>query len=81
MYDILEVSYFDSDSNKFLVKEIKKYFDKYKIQPTMEAMKVIIDDLDNDTLKTSIVDSLRNALAIIEIIRLRIRSRKTLEFY
>ena len=27
----------------------------------MEAMKVIIDDLDNDVLKTSVVDSLRNA--------------------
>ena len=29
VYDILEVNYFDSDSNKFLIKEIKKYFDKF----------------------------------------------------
>ena len=26
--DILEVSYFDTDSNKFLVKSIKEYFHK-----------------------------------------------------
>ena len=31
----------------------------------MEALKVIIDDLDNDVLKTSIVDSLRNAHNIV----------------
>ena len=80
VYDILEVSYFDSDSNKFLVKEIKKYFDKYKIQPTMEAMKVIIDDLDNDVLKTSIVDSLRNAWNHRESPDLEFVQEKTLEF-
>ena len=80
VYDILEVSYFDSDSNKFLVKEIKKYFDKYKIQPTMEAMKVIIDDLDNDVLKTSVVDSLRNAWQHRESPDLEFVQEKTLEF-
>ena len=32
--DILEVSYFDTDSNKFLVKSIKEYFHKYKSKPT-----------------------------------------------
>jgi hypothetical protein len=59
--DILEVSYFDTDSNKYLIKSIKDYFAKYKTPPTMEAIKVIIDEVDNDTLKTTIVDSLRNA--------------------
>ncbi len=80
VYDILEISYFDADSNKFLIKEIKKYFDKYKIPPTMEAMKVIIDDLDNDTLKTSIVDSLRNAWNHRESPDLEFVQEKTLEF-
>ena len=61
VYDILEISYFDSDSNKFLVKEIRNYFNKYKTPPTMEALKVVIDDLDNDVMKTAVVDSLRNA--------------------
>ena len=59
--DIIEISYFDSDSNKFIIKNIKEYFKKYKTNPTMEALKVLIDDVDNDVLKTSIVDSLRNA--------------------
>ena len=59
--DILEVSYFDTDSNKFLVKSIKEYFHKYKSKPTMESLKVMVDDVDNDVLKTAIVDSLRGA--------------------
>jgi len=80
VYDILEISYFDADSNKFLIKEIKKYFDKYKIQPTMEAMKVIIDDLDSDVLKTSVVDSLRNAWNFRESPDLEFVQEKTLEF-
>ena len=28
--EILEVSYFDTDSNKYLIKSIKEYFVKYK---------------------------------------------------
>ena len=59
--DILEVSYFDTDSNKFLVKSIKDYFVKYKSQPTMEAIKIMVDDIENDVLKDAIIDSLRGA--------------------
>ena len=80
VYDILETSYFDADSNKYLIKEIKKYFDHYKIPPTMEAMKVLIDDVDNDTLKTSVVDSLRNAWNFRESPDLEFVQEKTLEF-
>ena len=32
--DILEISYFDSDSNKFIIKSIQNYFKKYKTTPT-----------------------------------------------
>ena len=78
--DILEVSYFDSDSNKFLIKSIKDYFVRYKTNPTMEAIKVLIDDVDNDVLKTSIVDSLRNAWQYRESNDLEFVQEKSLEF-
>ena len=48
--------------------------------PTMEALKVIIDDLDNDTLKTSVVDSLRNAWNHRESPDLQFVQEKTIEF-
>ena len=78
--DILEISYFDSDSNKFLIKSIKDYFSKYKTNPTMEAIKVLIDEVENDVLKTSIVDSLRNAWQHRESNDLDFVKEKTLEF-
>ena len=78
--DILEVSYFDTDSNKFLVKSIKEYFHKYKSKPTMESLKVMVDDVDNDVLKTAIVDSLRGAWNHREDPDLEFVKEKTLEF-
>ncbi len=78
--DILEISYFDSDSNKFLINSIKDYFSKYKTNPTMEAIKVLIDDVENDVLKTAIVDSLRNAWQHRESNDLEFVQEKTLEF-
>ena len=78
--DILEISYFDSDSNKFLIKSIKDYFLEYKNTPTMEALKVLIDDIENDVLKTTIVDSLRNAWNHRESPDLDFVQEKTLEF-
>ena len=78
--DILELSYFDSDSNKFLIKSIKDYVVEYKTTPTMEALKVLIDDVENDILKTTIVDSLRNACNHRESPDLEFVQEKTLEF-
>jgi hypothetical protein len=78
--DILEVSYFDTDSNKFLVKSIKDYFVKYKTQPTMESIKIMVDDVENDVLKVAIVDSLRGAWQHREDPDLEFVKEKTLEF-
>ena len=78
--DILEVSYFDTDSNKFLVKSIKDYFVKYKSQPTMEAIKIMVDDIENDVLKVAIVDSLRNAWQHREDPDLEFVKEKSIEF-
>ena len=78
--DILDVSYFDSDSNKFIIKSIQDYFTKYKTTPTMEALKVCIDDLENDVLKSGVVDFLRQAWSYRESPDLQFVKEKTLEF-
>ena len=78
--DILDVSYFDSDANKFLVKSIKDYFLKYKSPPTIEALKVMIDEVQADVLKTSIVDSLRQVWTHREATDLDFVKEKSLEF-
>ena len=78
--DILEVSYFDSDSNKFIIKTIQDYFTKYKTVPTMEALKVFIDDIENDVLKSGVVDFLRQAWQHRESPDLEFVKEKCLEF-
>jgi archaellum biogenesis ATPase FlaH len=78
--DILEVSYFDSDSNKFITKSIQDYFTKYKTTPTMEALKVLVDEIENDVLKSGVVDFLRQAWSHRESPDLEFVKEKCLEF-
>ena len=78
--DILNPDYFESDSNKWLVKEIKEYFVKYKKLPTLEAVKVILNDEENDLLKASIVESLKGAYQHFEATDLDFVQEKSLDF-
>ena len=48
--DILQEEYFDSDANKWLVKNIISYFYEFKTSPTLEVIKVKINDVEDDIL-------------------------------
>ena len=63
--DILQQEYFDSDANKWLVKKILDYFYEYKTSPTLEVIKVKINDVEDEVLKTSIVDKLKDAWNVL----------------
>ena len=57
--DILDPKYFESETNIWIVRCIIDYFNKYKQQPTLEVMKVELDKVENDVLKTTIVENLK----------------------
>ena len=57
--DILNPEFMESESNQWIIKTIISYFDEYSSLPTLEVMKVKLDDVDNDVLKTTIVDTLK----------------------
>ena len=78
--DILKSKYFDSDANKWLVGTIIGYFLEYKTAPTLEAIKIKIDDEDNDVLKTSVITKLKDAWNIREASDLKFVEEKTLDF-
>ena len=78
--DILEPKFFESDSNNWLVKEIKKYFLKYKKLPTLDALKVIIDSDTEDILRVAIVEDLKNAFKHFEATDLEFVQEKALDF-
>ena len=60
--DILEPSFFESDANKWISTTVSDYFTEYKSSPTLEVMKVRVDSVDNDVLKTGIVDTLKEIM-------------------
>mgnify|MGYP003119986627 CR=1 FL=1 len=78
--DILEPDMFDSDSDKWLVKNIRKYFYEYKKQPTLEVVKFKIDEIDNDVLKSGVVEKLRDVWKNIEATDLEFVQSETLDF-
>ena len=78
--DILEPPMFDSDSNKWLVKAVRDYYYEYKKQPTLEVIKYKIDEIDNDVLKSGVVDKLREVWKNIEATDLEFVQSETLDF-
>ena len=78
--DILSSKMFDSDSNKWLVKCIKDYYYEYKKQPTLEVIKYKIDEIDNDVLKTGVVEKLRDVWRNVESSDLEFVQKQTLDF-
>jgi replicative DNA helicase len=59
--DILIPSYFESEANQWVVETILDYSREYKASPSLEVMKVKMEDIENDVLKTQIVDHLKDA--------------------
>ena len=66
IYDILIPEYFDSEANVWIVDTIMKYYPEYKQVPTLEVFKVKALELTNETLKLSIVESLKDILRYVE---------------
>jgi len=78
--DILKPVYFDSDTNKWLVGTIIAYFLEYKTSPTLEVMKVRIDEMDNEILQVSVVENLKESWRFREATDLKFVQEQTLEF-
>jgi len=57
--DIVEAEFFESDAQKWILKESVKYFNEYKDLPTLTVFKVKVDTVENEVLKKSIIDSLK----------------------
>ena len=58
--DIIEVDYFQSDANKWIVKTIEKYFMEYKTPPSLDVLKVELKKLKNDVLQVVVVEGLKS---------------------
>ena len=59
--DTISPEYFDNQSLQWIVSQTLKYFDKYHTSPTLEALQIEVKKLDNDVLKTAVIDQLKEA--------------------
>ena len=78
--DILEPAYFDSDANKWLTKEISEYFMEFRKAPTLEVLKIKITQMEDDILKVSVIENLKEAWRNIEATDLEFVKQETLGF-
>ena len=81
IHDILDESNYDSDSLKWVVKECKKYYDEYRKCITLDVFKVKTQEVENDVLKVSIVESLKEVFRHLESPDLEFVQDKALDFF
>ena len=78
--DILESKFFENDANRFIVDIVKEYFNEYKAPPTKEVLKVKVTEIDNDVLKKTVVEHLKDVYRYIGAEDLDFVKQQTLDF-
>ena len=78
--DILDPEYFESEANKWMMKIITEYYIEFKAQPTLEVMKVKLEDVGSDVLKTEVIQNLKDAVRNFEADDLEFIKDEALKF-
>lgn len=81
VYDILDEDHYDSESLKWIVKQCKEYFNKYHKTITLDIFKIKTDDISNDVLRVSVIETLREIYQHIEAPDLDFVQDQTLDFF
>ena len=79
--DILDEQYYDGDANKWVIKHCKDYFTKYNKPITMDAFKVTVSEIENDILKTSVIELLKEVFKNFESQDLDFIQDKSIDFF
>jgi len=79
--DILDDNHYDNDALKWIVKNCKEYFLKYKKPITLDAFKVCVSDIDNDILKTTVMENLKEVFKHMEAVDLDFVQDQVLDFF
>ena len=78
--DILKPEFMESESNQWIIETIIDYFTEYSSLPTLEVMKVRLEDVDNDVLKTTIIDTLKQVTKQFEAEDIKFIEQEALDF-
>ena len=64
--DIIRAEYFESDANSWLLDIILTHFREYKTPPSKDVLKVKITEIENDILKATILEQLKDVFRFME---------------
>jgi hypothetical protein len=79
--DILDEKYINNDGFKWIVKEIREYYNEYKTTFTMEVFKIKIKEIESDLLQVNVKDSLKEIFKSMEADDLEYIKDKSLDFH
>ena len=61
IHDIISEEYFENPAQKWAIKEVLNYYDKYHHTPSLDILKVELQKVDNEVLQISIKEQLKQA--------------------
>jgi len=61
IHDIISEEYFENQAQKWAIKEVLNYYDKYHTTPSLDILKVKLQKVDNEVLQISIKEQLKQA--------------------
>ena len=64
--DIIQSDYFESDANSWLLDIVLDHFREYKTPPSKDVLKVKVTEIDNDVLKTAVLEQLKEVFRYME---------------
>jgi len=64
--DIIQSDYFESDANSWLLDILIEHFREYKTPPSKDVLKVKVTEIENDVLKTAILEQLKDVFRYME---------------
>jgi hypothetical protein len=64
--DIIEPTYMSSEAAQWLVTTILTYYKEYKTPPTLDVLKIKVEDVEIDILKASVIMQLKDTMQHIE---------------
>lgn len=80
VHDIIDPKFFSSDSGEWIASTIIQYFGQYKSPPTLEVLKVKLDEISVDLLKTTVIENIREVLKYADAEDSQFIKDKTLDF-
>lgn len=78
--DVLNPSYFESEASSWIIRAILNYWNDYRNSPTLEVLKVEIEKISIDILKSEVVERLKDAVKNFEATDLDYIKQQTLDF-